>query len=107
MHQSRHHAVVAATGSTHIAWLNMMFIAVAVACLLYYVVAANGLAAQAWRATDAQDRLTTLLEQRNTLVAQQSALEDRSVLTSLAMEAGMVPAGSVVYLVQNQPVAAR
>jgi cell division protein FtsB len=88
-------------------WLNIALVSIAVACLLYYVIAANGLAAQAWRSTDAQDRLATLLDERNSLVAQQSALEDRSVLSALATNAGMIPAGAVVYLVQNQPVAAR
>jgi hypothetical protein len=100
-------AVMHAPSTTAIAWLNLALIAVAVASLLSYVVAANGLAAQAWRFSDAQDEIVGLLDTRNGLVAQQSALEDRTVLSALAADAGMVPAGSVVYLVQDKPVAAR
>jgi cytoskeletal protein RodZ len=90
-----------------VAWLNAALILIAVASFLFYVVTANGLAAQEWRFADAHDTLSGLLEERNGLVAQQSELEDRSVLSTLAAQAGMVPAGAVVYLVQDQSVAVR
>ena len=86
---------------------NCFLIAVAIVGLLYYVVTANGLAAQAWRLADAQGQLSSQLETRNGLIAQQAELEDRSVLTTLANSQGMVPSGAVVYLVQNQSVAVR
>jgi hypothetical protein len=91
----------------HIAIVNIALILTALCGLVVYVIAANGLASQAWQAADAQDRLTTILDERNDLVAQQSEFEDRSRLTELAHRVGMVPAGAVVYLMQEKPVAAR
>lgn len=105
-HHAHHTAVHAPVQST-IVWLNLALIAIAVASLVSYVIAANALAAQAWRATDTQEELASLLDARNDLVAQQSSLEDRAVLTALANGAGFVPAGAVVYLVEDVPVAAR
>ncbi len=75
--------------------------------LFYYVVQNNAMAVQMWRARDAQQQLTVLNDDRNGLVAQQAALDDRDQLIALAQRAGMVPAGAVVYLVQDRPVAAR
>ncbi len=75
--------------------------------LIYYVVQANAMAAQTWRAKDLQERLSILRNERNELVAQQSALDDREHLLTLVRAAGMVPAGAVVYLVQDRSVAAR
>lgn len=91
----------------HIALLNIALIVAALCGLVVYVVAANGLASQAWQAADAQDQLTTILDERNDLIAQQSEFEDRGRLTELAHRVGMVPAGAVVYLMQEKPVAAR
>jgi hypothetical protein len=93
--------------STMVEWVNAALVVTAVTGFLYYVMAANGLAAQTWRFADARSELTALLEERNGLVAQQSALEDRAVLSALAAQEGLVPAGAVVYLVQEQSVAAR
>jgi cell division protein FtsB len=73
----------------------------------YYVVQNNDMAVQVWRARDAQTQLSELREERNELVANRASLDDRQQLTSLAVSAGMVPAGTVVYLVQDQPVAVR
>lgn len=91
----------------HIGALNTTFLAIAIVALLLYVVMANVLASQAWKIADARDRLTTILDERNTLVAQQSEFEDRARLTELATSVGMVPAGAVVYLMQDRAVAAR
>lgn len=93
--------------TSSVMWVNVALIALTLASFLYYVVAANGLAAQSWRFADAREELNVLLEERNSLVAQQSALEDRTVLSVLAAQSGLVPAGAVVYLVQEQSVAAR
>lgn len=87
--------------------INVALAAVSLLMMVYYVVQSNGMAVQVWRARDAQERLASLLDDRNGLVAQQAALEDREQLIALAKDAGMVPAGSVVYLVQERPVAAR
>ncbi len=95
------------SSNRHIAFLNIALIAAALCGLVVYVIAANGLASQAWQAADAQDQLNTILDERNDLIAQQSEFEDRSRLTELAHRVGMVPAGAVVYLVQEKPVAAR
>lgn len=105
-HLSHRTVAVHPPASMTIVWLNVALAAVAVAALVSYVVSANALAAQAWRMSDAQEALTGLLDVRNDLVAQQSALEDRAVLTALAADAGFVSAGAVVYLVEDQPVAA-
>jgi hypothetical protein len=87
--------------------LNIALAAVSLCMMVYYVVQSNGMAVQVWRARDAQERLATLQDVRNGLVAQEAALDDREQLMSLATNAGMVPAGSVVYLVEQRPVAAR
>ena len=106
-HRHAAHAIAHAPTITSVVWLNLALIAIAVAGLVSYVVAANALAAQAWQSADAHEELTALLDARNGLVAQQSTLEDRAVLSALAAQAGMVPAGAVVYLVEDEPVAAR
>lgn len=80
--------------------------AAALMLLVTYVIQVNTLAAQTYRARDAQDRLAALRDERNALVAQQASLDDREVLTRLAQANGLVPAGAVVYLVQDNPVAA-
>lgn len=87
--------------------LNIAFFALAIGGLLFYVIAANTLAAQAWRIADAQDQLTTILNERNDIIAQQSQLDDRARLSELAVSVGMIPAGAVVYLMQEGPMAAR
>lgn len=107
-HRSGHQSIALPMPFTSsVEWLNAALLVIAVACFLYYVVAANGLAAQSWRFADAHDELSGLLEERNGLVAQQSELEDRTVLSALAVQNGMIPAGAVVYLVQDKAVAAR
>ncbi len=73
--------------------------------LLGFVIQTNMLASQTWQMRQAQDDLSVNLEQRNTLVAQQSQFDDRSVLQDLATKQGLVPAGAVVYLVPDSSVA--
>jgi hypothetical protein len=87
--------------------MNIALISLAVGALILYVVSANTLAAQNWRMADANDQLAHLQEIRNDLVAQQSAMEDRAVLLTLAADAGFVPADGVIHLVEDGPVAAR
>jgi len=85
---------------------NVGLAILALAFLLGYVVQTNLLAAKTWQMRHAQDKLTLILEQRNTLIAQQSELDDRTVLQDLAIRQGFVPVGTVVYLVQDTAVAA-
>ena len=94
-------------GGSRVAVVNMILASVSLFMLFYYVVQNNALAVQVWRTRDSQERLTVLADNRNGLVAQQAALDDRQKLVALAQRAGMVPAGAVVYLVQERPVAAR
>jgi len=93
--------------TSHIALLNILLAGAALSILLYYVVLNNALAVHEWRSRDAQRQLSVLADERNGLVAQQSALDDRQQLMAFAQGAGMVPAGAVVYLVQERPVAIR
>ena len=86
--------------------INIGLMIVAVAFLLYYVVQVNMMAAQGWSMRDANTRLASLQEAHNNLVADQATLEDRQSLADLAQQQGLVPAGSVVYLVQDHTVAA-
>ena len=86
-------------------WLNIGLAAIALALLLCYVMQTNMLAAQTWKINKAQDSLASILEERNSLVAQQSELDDRQVLQDLAVKEGFEPAGAVVYLVQDTAVA--
>lgn len=86
---------------------NILLAGASLALLFYYVVQNNAMAVQVWRTRDAQERLTSLRDDRNSLVAQQAALDDRQQLMILAQSAGMVPSGAVVYLVQAKAVAAR
>ena len=102
-HTSRAHVLP----SHPMEWMNLGLLMVAAAALVFYVFQANSVAAQSWRTRDAQSRLSALLDQRNSLVAEQASLDDRAQLTALAAQAGFVPAGAVVYLVENRPVAAR
>ena len=78
---------------------------VVVSLLVYYVVQANMLAADTWRLRTMQDELTRVRDVRAQLVAQQSQLEDRTVLTQSAVAAGMVPAGTIASLTQTANVA--
>ncbi|MEK7637822.1 MAG: hypothetical protein AAB375_00100 [Patescibacteria group bacterium] len=93
--------------ASRVAKLNLLLACVSLSMLLYYVVQNNAMAVQVWRTRDAQGRLTALADDRNGLVARQAALDDRQQLIALVQRAGMVPAGTVVYLVQEQPIAAR
>ena len=89
--------------------INITLAIAAFGLLVYYVVQVNFLASMAWQTRDANDRLTAINDQRNALIAQESALDERSTLTALAAKAGMipVPANAVVYMVQDHSVAAR
>jgi hypothetical protein len=87
--------------------LNIGLGVAAAAFLVFYVIQTNAMAAQAWRARDVQNQLTTLRNERTTLVAQRSQFDDRQHLQTLAEAAGMVPAGAVTYVVQGHAVAAR
>lgn len=93
--------------TSKVAFVNVALMLIAAASLICYVVAANAMAAQTWRFADAQESLSALIEVRNGLIAQQSEFEDRGVLSKLAADAGLVPAGTVTYLVQPPSVAAR
>lgn len=84
---------------------NRILLVAVVVLLLYYVVQANTLAADTWRLRAAQDQLSSLRSTRDGIVAQQGQLSDRSVLTQLAAQQGMVPAGTVAYLIQSSDVA--
>ena len=92
---------------SRIARLNVLLAGLSLLMLGYYVVENNATAVRVWRGQDAQQRLAALSDERNGLVARQAMLDDREQLTVLARQQGMVPAGAVVYLVQDQPVAAR
>ncbi len=87
--------------------LNTVLLFLALGGLLFYVVTANSLTAQAWHTADAQDQLTTILDERNDLIDQRAAFEDRARLAALARRVGMVPAEGIVYLMDDQSVAAR
>lgn len=89
--------------------LNIGLAIAALALVVYYVTQMNGLAAQAWRIQDAQQRLAALRDAKNGLVAQRAALDDREQLMLVAQRAGMVPVAmnAVVYLTQDRPVAVR
>lgn len=87
--------------------VNLTLASVSLFMLFYYVVQNNAMAVQVWQTRDAQEQLVVLNDERNGLVARQVMLDDRQQLIDLAQRAGMVPAGSVVYLVQERPVAAR
>jgi hypothetical protein len=87
--------------------INTGLAAASLALLISYVIQTNLLAAQTWNAGDAHDRLTAVLEQRNSLIAQEAELDDRSVLEVLAHQQGLVPAGTVAYIIQDTAVAAR
>lgn len=106
LHPVRHPASVH-PASTQVHWPHFVLAAMALALLAFYVVQVNASSAVAWRLTAAQSRLAEVRETRSALVAQQSQLDDRQTLLDLAASQGMVPASSVVYLVQPNPVAAR
>lgn len=88
-------------------WLNVSLMIVALALLMYYVVQVNAIASQTWKLSDAHDRMIVVQDEHNGLVAQRAALDDRQALTVAAQTAGLVPAGTVVYLIQDHSVAAR
>lgn len=88
-------------------WVNVGLAIAALSLLLYYVVQVNAMAAQTWKLTAANEQLAALQEERNTLVAQRASLDDHDTLSTVATAAGLVPAGTVVYLVQDHSVAAR
>jgi cell division protein FtsB len=90
----------------HAGWLNLGLAIVAVVTLMYYVMQVNVLAASAWQLKDARERLATLREDRDALIAQGAELDDRPVLEALARNSGFVPADTVVYLVEPSAVAA-
>lgn len=87
-------------------WMNLALAIVGLLLLLYYVMQVNVLAASAWQLKDARQRLATLREGRDALIAQAAQLDDRPVLEELARSSGLVPAENVVYLVQPSAVAA-
>ncbi len=83
-----------------------MLMVAAVLLVVYYVVQANMIAADAWRLRDVQDQLRTSSGARDALIAQEAQLDDRTVLQALAQSQGMVPVGTVTYLIQPADVAA-
>jgi len=86
---------------------NLGLAVAAALLLLYYVMQVNVLAAATWEVRDARQQLAALREDRDTIAAHIAELDDRSVLQELADAAGLVPAGTVVYLVEPGAVAAR
>jgi hypothetical protein len=86
--------------------LNIALLFVALGLIVYYVVTVNTLASDAWRLRDSQSRLSSVRQDRDGLVAQEAQLEDRTVLQQLVTAAGMVPAGTVSYVMESSNVAA-
>lgn len=93
----------------NLARINIGLGVAALLFVVYAVVQTNALAAHAWSTRDAQNSLAAMLDERNTLVAQQAAVSNREQLILLAQQAGMVPVpmSSIVYLTQDRSVAAR
>lgn len=91
--------------SSPISRLNVAFAVLSVAFLIFYVAQTNAIASQTWRTRHAQEQLTALQDSHNELISQQSVLGSRRQLLEFAQQAGMVPADSVVYLVQDRSVA--
>ncbi len=87
-------------------WTLITLALVASACLVYYVVQANLLAADTWRLKAAQDQLASLKTDRDELAARQARMDDRTFLESLAKDQGLVPVEHTAYLVQPDAVAA-
>ena len=96
-----------AVSFTMLGLTNAVLAVAAALLLLYYVMQVNVLAAATWEVRDASARLAALREDRDTIAAHIAELDDRSVLQELADAAGLVPAGTVVYLVEPGAVAAR
>lgn len=86
--------------------LNSVVAIATLALLLYYVMQINIVTASTWRLQDARDRLAAVREERDALVARLAKLDDRTVLQELAEASGLVPTQSVVYLVEDNAVAA-
>lgn len=93
------------TDSVMIRRINLTLVVVGLLFLVYYVVQVNELAAQTWNTQAAHTQLGVLNDQHNVLVAQESSLDNRQTLTLLAQQAGLVPADTVSYLVQDHAVA--
>ncbi len=72
-----------------------------------YVVLANSASVNTWKVADANTRISQLSDERNTIIAQQASIEDRAQLLVLAEREGMVPANSLVYILEERSVAAR
>lgn len=89
----------------HFRPLHIGLVIASLVLLLYYVVQANLIAAETWRLRDVRDQLGALSGKRDALVAEEARLDDRTVLQALALTQGMVPAGTVSYLIQPANVA--
>ncbi|HTP56656.1 MAG TPA: hypothetical protein VMJ72_00030 [Candidatus Paceibacterota bacterium] len=98
----RTHAAVATT----ITWPAYALAFIAAACLVYYIVQANLLAADTWRLRAAQDTIASLKTERDELTASQAQLDDRTSLEAIATAHGLIPAEHVERLVQPDAVAA-
>lgn len=85
--------------------LNYGLAVVSLMLLVYYVVQVNFLAAANWRLKDEAAQLTAARQERDALIAQQSAQDNRTVLENLASTYGLVPVGAVSYIVQHDAVA--
>lgn len=87
--------------------VNIVLLAALAVSLVWYLAQVNSIASAGWHIRDLQLQLTDLQSTRDTLIADAARFDDQQVLEQLAQHAGLVPAGSVAYLIQPQPVAAR
>lgn len=87
--------------------INVLLLATIAGCFLWYFIQMNGLASSSWRVRDLQEELSAVQSRRDALIASAAALEDRESLAALARTAGLMPADTVSYVIEPQPVAAR
>ena len=86
---------------------NVILIGVVGLLLSFYIIQANMIAADKYKAKALDGRLTSLNEIKTSLVAEISKIEDPSELMKFARANGMVEAKNITYIFENGNIALR
>jgi hypothetical protein len=85
--------------------LNIGLMLLAATLLVYYMISANGIAADTYRIKSLQEQAAMLVEENGSLIAEKTQIEDPSSLAEFARSHQMVEAKDVTYLFGDGTVA--
>ena len=87
--------------------INAMLLAAGAILVVYYIVGANAIASDSYKAKLLNDRLMQLNEEQSTLLSQKASIDESSIAREFALSHNMVEAKNFSYIFETRNVAQR